>query len=203
MPDRMEHHNHMCRDEVMNQHMQEYMQGQQQGHMGGHMHDSRYSISLPYPEIKVESKNPLYARILQDDYAGIVSEFTAVNQYVYHSLVAGGITKEIADALLGIAIVEMTHLHLLGEAIIKLGGNPVYRGTTSNMGQFWNGSYVQYSTNTRNILIDDINSEKAAIANYRRHIELIGDKNIQKLLERIIMDEELHIIIFSYFLRQL
>ena len=165
--------------------------------------DSGYSVNLPYPEIKVENKNPAYAQILQDDYAGTVSELTAITQYVYHNLVTGETRKEIADALLGIAIVEMNHLHLLGEAIIKLGGNPVYKASKNNTGEFWNGTYVQYSTNIKNLLIDDINSEKAAISNYRKHIELIKDKNIQKLLKRIIADEELHVIIFTQYLEQL
>lgn len=162
----------------------------------------KYSVNLPYPEIKVERKNPQYAELLQDDYAGIVSELTAITQYTYHHFVSGDINKEVSDLVKGIARVEMKHLELLGEAIIKLGGDPLFRGSFSNRGQFWNGYYVSYSKTIKRILLDNIDAEKKAILQYKRHIELIHDPNIQKLLQRIILDEEYHLTLFTNMLQK-
>ena len=47
------------------------------------------------------------------------------------------------------------------------------------------------------MLKEDIKAEKKAIENYRYHITLIQDRHIIKLLERIILDEELHLKLFT------
>lgn len=63
-----------------------------------------------------------------------------------------------------IAMIEIKHLELLGEAIIKLGGNPEFKSSYSNVGRFWLGSYVNYSTTIKKILLDNIDTEKIAIS---------------------------------------
>lgn len=147
----------------------------------------------PYPEVKVLAPNHQYALLLQDDYAGIVSEFTAISQYLYHHFFFENINKELGELLSGIAIVEMHHMELLGETIILLGGNPQIRGSYSTRGAFWNGSFVYYGNNTCQQLATDIQSEKDAIQIYREHICLIADPYIKQLLARIILDEQVHI----------
>ena len=44
----------------------------------------KYSDPSPYPKVKVERQNMFYAELLMDDYAGVISEFTAISQYLYH-----------------------------------------------------------------------------------------------------------------------
>ncbi|EPZ58009.1 manganese containing catalase family protein [Paraclostridium sordellii] len=39
----------------------------------------------------------------------------------------------------------------------------------------------------------DLESEYSAIASYRRHIEIIDDDYIRKIIQRIILDEKVHI----------
>lgn len=43
----------------------------------------KVKIDLPYPEARVEEKNPYYADLLSQDYAGRTSELTAVMLYSY------------------------------------------------------------------------------------------------------------------------
>ena len=81
----------------------------------------QYQANLPYPEIKNIPKNILYAKILSFAYAGSTSEETAVHQYIYQSYF---FKDDIKDILEHIAIVEMKHSELLGQAILKLGLNP-------------------------------------------------------------------------------
>jgi bacterioferritin len=44
---------------------------------------TKYALDLPYPEPMVEIPNIEYANLLLKDYAGAVSEFTAISLYVY------------------------------------------------------------------------------------------------------------------------
>ncbi|MFY9534584.1 manganese catalase family protein, partial [Clostridium sp.] len=85
-----------------------------------------YRAKLPYPPIVVVKPNKHYAEIIQTSFAGAVSEFSAISQYIYHHLRTEDQYPEISKALESIAIVEMYHLEILGKLIIKLGGNPGY-----------------------------------------------------------------------------
>jgi bacterioferritin len=156
-----------------------------------------FSSSLPYPELKVTAPNRIYAEILMDDYSGIVSEFTAVNQYLYHHFVTDETNKEVAKMIENIAIVEMLHMEMLASLILKLGGNPVFRGGRSTARNFWNGRLVYYGKNLCNRLEADLDSEFKAIKNYEAHIKLIDDPYIQNVLRRIILDEDVHIKLFE------
>lgn len=153
---------------------------------------SRYRVDKPYPKVKIDCPNLYYASILQDDYAARASEYTAISQYVYAHILSKN--KKIADDFLGIAIVEMSHLEMLGDVILDLEGRPLFR---SGRGDVWNSNFVPYGCSTRNRLQLAIKGECEAIKQYRNHIERICDKDIRALLERIIEDEELHIKIFE------
>jgi bacterioferritin len=152
-----------------------------------------YSASIPYPEIKVSAQNKEYAQILDNDYAGKVSEMTAINQYMYHSFMSSN--DELEKLFENTAIVEMYHLEILAKLIELLGGNPLYQNMDN---QFWNGDYVYYGNNLCERLKGDLNSEYKAIENYKKDIEIIKDPYIQVILKRIILDEEVHVELFQY-----
>lgn len=156
------------------------------------------SVELPYPKPEVECSNRNYAMLLIDDYAGVVSEFTAVSLYTYqHFSASESNFKSYAELIKCISIVEMKHMELIAETIFKLGFVPEFMGSCSTMNQFWNGSFVDYRRSLKNMLNIDIKSEIDAINNYKLHISLIGDKHIVELLKRIILDEEKHIVLFK------
>lgn len=157
----------------------------------------KYADPSPYPEIKVLGPNFCYACILMDDYAGTVSEFTAISQYLYHHFSFEDIDKELGDLLKNVAITEMLHMEMLADIIIKLGGSPIIRGSYSTSGSFWNGSFVHYGTQLCEQLKADIDSEHKAIHAYEKHICMIRDPFIQAILQRIILDEKVHIRLFN------
>lgn len=157
----------------------------------------KYSDPSPYPQIKVSRPNPHYAELLMDDYAGMVSEFSAISQYLYHHYFFKEIDPELGELLEGVSIIEMYHMEILAEIIRKLGGNPVIRGAESTRGNFWNGSYVRYGSQLCEQLKSDIDIEYEAIAAYRKHICLIQDRSVQAILHRIILDEIVHIRHFN------
>ena len=165
----------------------------------------KVKIDLPYPEVRVEEKNPYYADLLSQDYAGSVSETTAVMQYSYQHFDKFKENKEFAKIIEEIAEVEMKHLELLGETIKLLGKEPVYKTCESEHGDcvFWTGDNVFSKTDLKDMLNADINSEKNAIKNYEHHKMLINDKYIKEMLSRIILDEKRHVQIFEMLLKNL
>ncbi|WP_066636424.1 ferritin-like domain-containing protein [Desulfolucanica intricata] len=156
------------------------------------------ALPAQYPEPRVVGPNYYYAMLLLEDYAGVVSEMTAINQYFYHYLTFDYEKyEELAELEECISIVEMYHLELLGKTIQLLGVAPEFRTLTNNNRVFWNASYVYYGQNICDRLAADIAAEKMAIQNYRLHQQLIGDRYIKELLERIIMDEQHHLQLFN------
>ncbi len=152
------------------------------------------SYPAPYPKVRVLRPNSQYAHLLWGDYAGQVSELTAIAQYVYHYFVLGSTNKEVADLLECISLVEMKHLEILAEIITMLGVDPRYVAISqNNREQYWDASFVFYGTSLCDRITSDIAGEWAAIANYRKHMKMIDDPYIRQILERIIMDELHHI----------
>lgn len=146
--------------------------------------------NLPYPDIKVEKENIEYAKLLMYPYASMVSEDTATHLYMYQSFI---LDDNIGKILENIAIVEMHHLEMLAKTINLLGLKPEYKSNDIP----WTSNYVNYNTNLKDILKINIEAETLAIKNYQNLIKVINDKYIKKMLERIIVDEEIHLKIFN------
>ncbi|MTI83894.1 MAG: bacterioferritin [Firmicutes bacterium] len=155
------------------------------------------SLPVPYPELRIKRPNRYYAELLLEDYAGQVSEMTAINQYFYHYIVFEEKYDDLADLEECISIIEMLHLEMLSKTIRLLGVDPKLRTLTHNKHTYWNAEYIYYGQGVCDRIAADIAAEKSAIAQYRKHQELINDPYIDALLERIIMDERHHLDLFS------
>ncbi|HEX2953233.1 MAG TPA: manganese catalase family protein [Bacillota bacterium] len=154
------------------------------------------SLPEPYPKPKVTGPNLFYANLLLEDYSGVVSEMTAINQYIYHHFTFHGPYENLAELEECISLIEMKHLELLAETILLLGVAPEFRTYTANYPVYWNASYVYYGVDVCDRLSADITAETQAIHNYCQHQQLIEDPHIKNLLERIIMDERHHLELF-------
>ena len=160
--------------------------------------DNRYALDTPYPQVRGTcSQKDL--RMLMDLYCGRAGELTAVTQYLYQRYITDGVDETIADCMMGISKIEMRHHALLGDAIVKVGGNPIMGGSTC----FWSGSNVNYSQNPICFLQNNISAEEQAMCNYRRVASCINNASLAELLLRIAQDEELHIEIFNELLEGL
>jgi len=158
---------------------------------------TKYIVNLPYPEPRVEKTSIGYANVLLKDYAGEVSEFTAVSLYVYQHIVSEGRFEDYARIIGGISMAEMKHLELIGKTVKLLGIKPIYIDSACPPGQLWTSAYVNFTIFIKDMLLEDIKSEKKAIKNYKYHISIIKDRYIQELIKRIIKDEELHLKLFT------
>ena len=158
----------------------------------------KYALDTPYPEVR-GACSPRDIKIIMDLYSGRAGELTAITQYLYQRYIIGDIDETMAKALFGISKTEMKHHSLLGEAIVKVGGDPIMGGSTC----FWSGSNLSYTQNPIQFLQNNISAEQQAICNYRRAAACINNASLSELFLRIIQDEELHIEIFNELLESL
>lgn len=154
------------------------------------------SLSLPYPKPRVVRPNQFYAILLLEDYAGAISELTAITQFIYHSFILNEY-EDLYKLEKAVAIEEMHHLQLLGQTISLLGVDPKFRTLTDNIASYWKASYAYYGCGICDRISADIAAERSAISQYRYHLRLIEDPYIRQLLDRIILDEEEHLNLFQ------
>lgn len=151
---------------------------------------------LPYPDIDC-AENLADSKLLMPSYGGPSGELTAVTTYCFQSYICTR-SREIAETLECIARAEMRHHELLGKAIVKLGGYPVMGGRT-----YWSGSFLNYTLDPKKFLRENITAEETAILNYERTVLSLRTESVKALIERIVLDEELHIKIFKDLLASL
>ncbi len=159
-----------------------------------------YNANIPYPKIKVERKDIEIAKDLLNSYAGRVSEDTAIHNYVFQMMMQD--QPELKKILEGISIVEMHHLEILGKLIYALGLTPLFANVEDNHTTWFSGQYVNYEKNWQQILSDNIFQEELAIKNYEKIISKTNDINVKHILKRIVLDERVHIEIFTKLLEQ-
>ncbi len=114
---------------------------------------------------------------LKEDMKG---EHMAIIQYLRHAYAIG--EGEMACEIEAIAREEMRHFDWLAEKVVELGGKPVLERGEMDLG----------GTTPDEWLERDVKAEEDAIALYKEHIEAIKDREIKRLLRRILSDEEVH-----------
>lgn len=149
---------------------------------------------VPYPKLINVRRNPLYADIIYDQYAGQYGELSAITQYIYEHININQ-NEDIKKIMLQIAIEEMRHLDLIGELLLKLGGKAIYIGSNKKM---WNASFLNYeSMYIKDIMKYNIETEEIAIKGYKKVMSYSRNKSVIDLFERIIQDENAHLDIFK------
>lgn len=160
-------------------------------------------MDLPYPPVQVRERNRAYADLLSIDYCGSVSELSAITQYINNESRVSLKMCSVAKTFLGIAVAEMMHLQKLGELIVLLGGEVDFSAKMRNGRQrMWTPEYLNLPDNIRKMLQADIEAEKAAIRQYRAHMEMIKDNHVNAVLARIIKDEEYHIMLLNALMKE-
>jgi bacterioferritin len=120
--------------------------------------------------------------LLNDD---VTAEVEAALVYMNHHFVVPMAKTQLA--MLETALEEMHHIQQLAETIVNLGGQPEL---TPRQLRF-NGTDVAEALAHGKVL------ETEAIEQYRAHIALIDDPAIQRMLTRIMEEEELHFAEFA------
>ncbi len=160
------------------------------------------ALSQPYPlptDIRPSKKE---AGILHQSFASAQSEMTAITSYLYQSWILQKNYPEVASTIRRIAQVEMHHINILGDLIIRLSGNPKYISYQPRGTVFWNGRMVPQFDQIGKYLEWDVRGEKMAARQYQQQAKEICNGNVSAILTRLAEDELLHAEIFRSFLIQ-
>lgn len=155
--------------------------------------------NIPFPSLEGITKDLQSAKIIRSAYASLcVSEMTASSQYMYHYFYFDTVYDkyEIAETVENIAIAEMIHIEYLGKALIKLGVDPIY-SITPPYRNYYNTSQIAYSNTPQRMLMDDIKAEMNAIEDYEKMLKMLRNDKVAALIERIQLDEKLHLREFN------
>jgi len=161
--------------------------------------NNRYILPFdprPYPEVTATAPDPETVAMLKQDYAGMGSELTAITQYIFQNNSSDDET--FANAMLQVAIVEMTHLDMLGDAIHTLGGTTEFNADN----KWWTAENVNYSLPRADMLRANIQAEQGAIDSYEKHARATKNESVRALLLRIADDERLHKAFFEGLLQE-
>ena len=161
-----------------------------------------YFINKPYPEMTDIKENPQYASLMLSNLAGLYSEMNAVSLYFYNLVILKDVWPELSVAMEKISIVEMHHLDIFAHLAYHLGADPRLWDCQQGCLEYWSPGYNVYPSHLKSLLENAIIQEQNTIAIYQQQIACIKERTIQKILHRIIEDEELHIQIFEYFLNE-
>ena len=161
-----------------------------------------YFINKPYPEMIDIKENPQYASLMLSNLAGLYSEMNAVSLYFYNHVILKDVWPELSVAMEKISIVEMHHLDIFAHLAYHLGADPRLWDCQQGCLEYWSPGYNVYPSHLKSLLENAIIQEQNTIAIYQQQITCIKERTIQKILHRIIEDEELHIQIFEYFLNE-
>ena len=161
-----------------------------------HNHHNQYKLTLPYPKvISMDGCDAHDVKLIFPLYSGVIGEFTAIAQYSYQHFVFDEKYPDVSDCIMGIGMVEMHHLQYLGEAIKKLGGDPKFVNPQKKY--WWDGGLVYYNQDLCKALLADLKGETEAYHDYMETAKKVKNPTLAALLERIAMDEKLHMEIFT------
>ncbi|MBT9779419.1 rubrerythrin family protein [Clostridium sp. MCC353] len=162
-----------------------------------------FSDSTPYPPVKVECPNLRYANEMLSNTGSCNSEMSAVSLYFYNSVILMENRKDFADIFHEISIVEMHHLDIFSQLAFMLGADPrlwTYQGRGA---RYWSPACNHYPRPLAALLQNALLGEQNTIAKYRWQASLIQDRCITNLLNRIILDEQVHVSIFQAMLAEI
>ena len=162
--------------------------------------DFQYRNNTPYPEITSAFPSLFEVKQLKWLNYGRNGELTAINTYLYQYFVLKNDFPEIANILREISVIEMEHFERLGDAIVLFGGNP---NLTDGRGNVWTGRNITVLRNPREILLANIRAEERAICEYQQAAARTQNQSLRELFERIIQDEQNHIMIFNELLARI
>ena len=157
----------------------------------------------PWPPVKIERPNERYAEEILSNVGACCSEMSAVSLYLYNHTILTQSQPDFSRIFQKIAIVEMHHLGIFSQLAFLLGADPRLWTACGGRPCYWSPSCNKYPTDLRALLQNSLDGELDTIAKYRCQAGQICDAYVTDLLQRIILDEQVHVRIFRQMLMQI
>lgn len=163
-------------------------------------------------EVRVDSPNPNYAAMLQEQLGGPQGELKAAMQYISQSFRIKD--PAIKDLFLDIASEELSHMEMVAQTINLLNGhapdapnatignieahvltglNPML---TNASGQLWTAAYVNVTGDLAADILSNIAAEQRAKVVYEYLYRQINDKGVRETIDFLLNREEAHNTLF-------
>lgn len=162
-----------------------------------------FASAKDWPPLKIERPNPQYAAEMLGNIGSCNSEMSAVSLYLYNNIILTDTNLEYAKIFQKIAVVEMHHWQIYAQLARMLGADPRLWTFSNNRPCYWSPACNHYPQQLKSLLENSLRGEQDAILKYRRQAEVIKDAYIADLINRIILDEEVHVEIFTEMLSQI
>lgn len=163
---------------------------------------SSFADPSPYPPLRVERQNPGYAAEMLTNIGACSSEMSTISLYIYNSTILTDRSQELAQIFHKIAMVEMHHLDIFSHLAHMLGADPRLWTCSGKRPCYWSPACNRYPMQTESLLKNALQGEQDTILKYRRQAKQICDAYVADLLNRIILDEQLHVQIFREILTE-
>ena len=151
---------------------------------------SSLSDPCPYPPLRVERPNPLYASEMLSNIGACNSEMSAI------STILTPVNREFAEIFHKLSAVEMHHLNIFSHLAHMLGADPRLWTCSGKRPCYWSPACNHYPRQLVPLLKNALQGEQDAILKYRRQADQICDAYVTDLINRIILDEQIHVEIF-------
>lgn len=162
----------------------------------------KYTLDIPYPSIEHLSPNIEYSQHILSNLGGLHSKMNSISLYFYNHIILKQLWPELSEAMKQISMVEMKHLEIFANLAYQLGADPRLWDCQNDFLEYWSPGYNVYPRQIHSLLENAIIQEQNTITTYQYQITCINDPLLQKILKRIIIDDQLHIEVFESFLKQ-
>lgn len=156
-----------------------------------------YCVNKPYPSVEQLDMNVAYGQMMLSNLGGLHSEMNAVSLYFYNHVITKQSWSKLAKVMQEISFVEMHHLEIFADMCTHLGVDPRLWDCQNDFLEYWSPGYNVYPRQMNIMLENAIKEEENTIRIYQSQIACIDEPIIQDVLNRIILDEQLHIHIFQ------
>lgn len=135
-----------------------------------------------------------YGLMILDNIGGMNSKVSTINQYIYNYIIIDDNFCELKKLFIGMAKDEMKHLNILMNLALSLNMNPRWWTCLNDQCCYWSPSYLNYSYQITNIIINALEMEYKMIHKLLHQTKRIDDSKIISILNNIIYDNKKHII---------
>ena len=144
-----------------------------------------------YSKINGIKHNSYYQGLLQNLYAGNDGEMANFLQLSYQSFILSPFGSSQARVFAEIAEEDLLHAKHLAQAIISLGGDPIF---CSTQGKWLGGRVVDYVKGIKQMLGINIEAKEKLIIDYKTTLTKIEEIEIKRMIEGILNEEENHLL---------
>ena len=138
-----------------------------------------------------------YGLMILDNVGGMDSKVSTISLYMYNYIIIDDSFRELKTLFLDMAKDEMKHLNILMNLALTLNMNPRWWTCLNDQCFYWSPSYLNYSRQITNIIINALEMEYKMINKLLYQINIIEDPKIISVLNQIIYDNKKHITLLK------